>query len=134
MLSLNWLLVLKCFYLGYSELVLGEIACLGKLGREFSLLKSVLIAGVVVSPQGSHLWTPHYIFVWRILTDYVILGSVLNSYRLSLVDYDFYETGRVIQGFQNSLLHVCPSCPLEAYWSILCNLILWVGCQGEWVE
>src|ERR1044072_5339048 len=89
MLSLNWLLVLKCFYLGYSELVLGEIACLEKLGREFSLLKIVLIAGVVVSPQGFHLWTPHYMFVWRILTDFVILGSVLNSYRLSLVDYDF---------------------------------------------
>ena len=111
MLSLNWLLVLKCFYFGYSELVLGAIACLGKLGREFSLLKIVLIAGVVVSPQGSHLWTPHYIFVWRILTDYVILGSVLNSYRMGLVDCDFYETGRFIQGFQNSLLHVCPSCP-----------------------
>ena len=111
MLSLNWLLVLKCFYFGYSELVLGAIACLGKLGREFSLLKIVLIAGVVVSPQGSHLWTPHYILVWRILTDYVILGSVLNSYRMGLVDCDFYETGRFIQGFQNSLLHVCPSCP-----------------------
>src|ERR1044072_6978589 len=128
MLSLNWLLVLKCFYFGYSELVLGAIACLGKLGREASLLKIALIAGVVVSPQGSHLWTPHYMFVWRILTDFVILGSVLNSYRMSLVDCNFYETGRFIQGLQNSLQHIVLVAPIEAYWSVLCSLIFWVGC------